>query len=191
MKDVLLTIAGVVGGLSILWFVVAAVFGLSIVVVLTGSMAPGLPTGSALIVEDDVAAAEVVVGDVVTVPRPNQPLPVTHRVIGIDPVEGDSSSRSLTLQGDDNDTPDREPYVVATVQRSIVGLPGVGFVIRAVQTPLMIGAATLLIGLLAVWAFWPQTTDARSSDEPRRTRQPRRQARRRLPTTARKHQESA
>ena len=156
VKDTLLTLAGVVGILSILWFAAAVVFGLSIVVVLTGSMAPGLPTGSAILVHDDVAAADLAVGDVVTVPQVGQPLPVTHRIIAIDVVPGDSAARSITLQGDDNDTPDRQPYLVDTVQRAIVGFPTLGFVIRVLQTPLMIGGATLAVAGLVVWAFWPQ-----------------------------------
>ena len=158
VKDTLLTLAGVMGILSILWFAAAAVFGLSIVIVLTGSMAPGLPAGSAILVRDDVPAADLKVGDIVTVPQVGQPLPVTHRIIGIDVVPGDSAARSITLQGDDNDTPDRQPYLVETVQRAIVGCPTLGFVIRVLQTPLMIGGATLAVAGLVVWAFWPQRT---------------------------------
>ena len=156
VKDTVLTLAGVVGILSILWFATAAVFGLSIVIVLTGSMAPGLPTGSAIIVHDNVPAAALAVGDIVTVPQVGQPLPVTHRIIAIDAVPGDSAARSITLQGDDNDTPDRQPYLVDTVQRAIVGFPTLGFVIRILQTPLLIGGATLAVAGLVVWSFWPQ-----------------------------------
>ena len=154
-KDVLLTGAGVLGVLSIVWFALAQMFSLSIVIVLTGSMAPGLPTGSAIVVEEGVAAADLVIGDIVTVPRPGYELPVTHRVVGIEAIAGNEAARSLTLQGDANATEDRLPYEVQNVQRSIIGFPGLGFAIRTLQSPLFLGAATLLIALAIVWAFWP------------------------------------
>lgn len=158
-KDALLTGAGILGILGVLWFAAAALFGLSIVVVLTGSMAPGLPTGSALLVQDDVPAADLVIGDIVTVPREGFALPVTHRIIAIEPGSAGagqaSASRLITLQGDANNTPDRAPYPVETVQRTIVGAPLIGYLIRVVQTPLMMGALTLLVAALVIWAFWP------------------------------------
>jgi signal peptidase len=157
-KDVLLTLAGVLGILSIAWFSLAHVFSLSIVVVLTGSMAPGLPTGSAIVVEQGVPAADLLIGDIVTVPRPGYELPVTHRIVGIEDIAGDVTARSLTLQGDANATVDREPYSVQTVQRAVIGLPTLGYVIRTLQSPLFMGAATLLIALAIVWAFWPTST---------------------------------
>ncbi|WP_166806399.1 signal peptidase I [Cryobacterium serini] len=154
-KDVILSLAGVLGLLSIVWFSLAHIFSLSIVVVLTGSMAPGLPTGSAIVVEQGVPAADLLVGDIVTVPRPGYELPVTHRVVSIDDIAGDVTARSLTLQGDANATVDRTPYSVQTVQRAVMGLPTLGYVIRTLQSPLFTGAATLLIALAIVWAFWP------------------------------------
>ena len=155
IKDVLLTVAGVLGLVSIVWFLIAHVFSLSIVVLLTGSMSPGLPTGSAILVEQKVPAADLVVGDIVTVARPGYDLPVTHRVVGIDEIAGDATARSLTLQGDANATADREPYAVHTVQRSAIGVPTLGYVIRILQSPLFMGATTVLIAITIVWAFWP------------------------------------
>ena len=168
-KDALLTAAGIVGLLGVLWFAVAALFGFSIVVVLTGSMAPGLPTGSALLVQDDVAAADLAVGDIVTVPREGYTLPVTHRIIAIEAgsisAGETSAARLITMQGDANATPDREPYLVETVQRAIVGAPLVGYLIRVLQTPLMMGALTLLVAALVIWAFWPPRADAAVDDD--------------------------
>lgn len=158
VKDVLLTVAGGVGILSIIWLVAASYFGMSIVILLTGSMAPGLPTGSAVVVEADVAATALRVGDIVTVPRPGYELPVTHRIVAIETIAGETSTRSLTLQGDANATADRAPYRVHTVSRALIGVPYVGFVIRTIQTPLFLGAATVLVALALVWAFWPTRT---------------------------------
>lgn len=159
IKDVLLTLAGMLGLLSIVWFSLAHVFSLSIVVLLTGSMAPGLPTGSVIVVERRVPAVDLVIGDIVTVPRPGYDLPVTHRVVGVDGIAGDATARSLTLQGDANATADREPYAVHTAQRAVIGVPTLGYVIRILQSPLFMGAATVLIASAIVWAFWPPSVE--------------------------------
>ena len=156
VQDALLTVAGVVGVLSLGWFAASAVFGLTVVVFMTGSMAPGLPTGSAAVAVNDVPASRLSIGDIVTVPRSTGDLPVTHRVIDIDPVEGDDAARSLTLQGDANATPDSAPYVVRTVTLALGGLHGAGFALHMLQTPLFLGALTLGVGLLVTWAFWPE-----------------------------------
>ncbi|GEP27626.1 signal peptidase I [Cryobacterium levicorallinum] len=154
-KDILLTLAGMAGLLSIVGFVLTLVFSLSIVIVLTGSMAPGLPTGSAIVVEEDVPAADLVIGDIVTVARAGYDLPITHRIVGIEEIPGEASARALTLQGDANATVDRDTYIVQTVQRAVIGFPGFGFALRTMQSPLFIGVTTLLITLAIVWAFWP------------------------------------
>ncbi|SKC35786.1 signal peptidase I [Okibacterium fritillariae] len=162
IKEVLLLIAGIGGILSILWLVASLVFGLSIVIFMTGSMSPTLPTGAAAIVKDAVPAAELQVGDVVTVPREGQPLPVTHRIVDIAPVDPLSGAgpeaRELTLRGDDNDTNDRETYVVAAADRVIVGAPFIGHALTIMQTPIFFGALTLGVMLLVIWAFWPVRT---------------------------------
>jgi signal peptidase len=155
IKDMLLSLAGGLGLLSIAWFLLAQLFSLSIVVLLTGSMSPGLPTGSAIMVERSVPADELMVGDIVTVPRPGYDVPVTHRVVGIDRIAGDATARSLTLQGDANATVDGSQYAVRTVQRAVIGVPTFGYAIRVLQSPLFMGAATVLITTAIVWAFWP------------------------------------
>ena len=162
IKEVLLLIAGIGGILSILWLIASLVFGLSIVILMTGSMSPTLPTGAAAIVKDAVPAAELRVGDVVTVPREGQPLPVTHRIVDIAPVDPLSGAgpeaRELTLRGDDNDTNDRYTYIVAAADRVIVGAPFIGHALTIMQTPIFFGALPLGVMLLVIWAFWPVRT---------------------------------
>jgi signal peptidase len=159
IKEILLLVAGIGGILSILWLIASLVFGLSIVIFMTGSMSPTLPTGAAAIVKDDVPAADLRVGDVVTVPRDGQPLPVTHRIVDIAPVDPLSGAgpeaRELTLRGDDNDTNDRDTYIVTAADRVIVGAPFVGHALTIMQTPIFFGALTLGVMLLVIWAFWP------------------------------------
>lgn len=159
VTETLLLLAGIGGILSVLWLLASLVFGLSIVIFMTGSMSPTLPTGAAAIVKNDVPAADLRVGDVVTVPREGQPLPVTHRIVDIEPVDPLSGAgpeaRELTLRGDDNDTDDREPYIVSAADRVIVGAPGVGYALTVMQTPIFFGGLTLGVMLLVIWAFWP------------------------------------
>jgi predicted small integral membrane protein len=41
----------------------------------------------------------------------------------------------------------------------LFGVAGAGFAILTAQTPLFMGAITLLVALMVVWAFWPTRTD--------------------------------
>lgn len=144
------------------------IFGLSVLVFATGSMAPTMPAGTAAIVER-IDASTVKIGDVVTVPRPGQTLPVTHRVVSVSTVDGDTSARSLVLRGDANDADDREPYVVGQVERVLVAVPGAGRVIGVVQSPLGVGLAAAVVVMGLLWSFWParrrDETDAEAETE--------------------------
>jgi signal peptidase I len=154
LKEVVLTVAGIVGLLGIAWLACAALFGLSVVVFKTGSMAPTIPTGSAAIVQD-IDAPRIEVGDIVTVGREGE-LPVTHRVISIEAAVGDPAARVLTLQGDANDLPDFNTYTVTEVKRVVVSLADAGFVLAVARSPFVLAATSLVVALLVIWAFWPQ-----------------------------------
>jgi signal peptidase len=159
LRGVLVTVAALAGAACIAWFIAAPLLGLSLVVVMTGSMSPSLPAGGAAVVVP-VAAADLNVGDVVTVPRPGREnsassLPVTHRIVAIDSVVGDVASRSLTLRGDANDTNDRQPYVVSDARRMIVGLPLLGNVVIVLREPLVAGALTIVVAGYVMWSLWP------------------------------------
>lgn len=154
VRDAVITVLGVVGILTIVWLVMSAALGLSIIVFVTGSMAPSLPTGSAAVVRE-IPASELAIGDVVTVPRPDSATPVTHRVVAIDAVPGNTPARSLVLRGDANTIDDPEPYVVEEVRRVIVGAPGAGWVVIAAKTPAAMAGITLVVAAAVAWALWP------------------------------------
>lgn len=80
--------------------------------VLTGSMSPGLPAGS-LVVVKPVAADEVGVGAVITYQlESGEPAVATHRVVAVETaINGD---RAFVTQGDANDVAD--PQSVREVQ---------------------------------------------------------------------------
>lgn len=151
-----------IGLVSVLvWLAFAQVTGATLIIFRTGSMAPTIPQG-ALAVSLPVTADQVQVGDVVTVPRASDGLPITHRVMDIratDPsgadVQSTNTSRELVLKGDANSTTDPRPYLVHETRRVIAAAPMLGSVLMLLQSPIGLGSLTLLAGALSVWAFWP------------------------------------
>ncbi|MBA8815677.1 signal peptidase [Microbacterium halimionae] len=154
----------VVGGVAVvaiasaLWFVVSALFHLALVIILTGSMAPSMPAGT-LIVVQDVRATALQVGDVVTVPRETSSIPVTHRIVSIETDAADGQVRFLTMQGDANARADTEIYRVRDAQRVVFSLPGVGTAIGLLGSPLFVGIGTLIAAIIIAWVMWPTRDD--------------------------------
>jgi signal peptidase len=129
--------------------------------VLTGSMAPAIPTGS-LVVVTQIAASEVSVGDVITFHHPQRPQEyVTHRVIA---VEESPAGRALTTKGDANAQPDAWK-VVATESgyRMAFGVPYIGGAIIAFASsparPLLYAIPMIVLALIALVRIWRQKTE--------------------------------
>ncbi|GAB3596295.1 hypothetical protein GCM10027408_04830 [Microbacterium tumbae] len=143
------------------WFVFSALTGATLITFRTGSMSPTMPQGS-VAVSLPVRADEIEVGDVVTVLREGEELPVTHRVVEArDPAQASSQgipadARELILKGDDNESVDLKPYVVDEARRVLFAIPGIGAALMLIQSPLGMGTLTVLAGALATWAFWPR-----------------------------------
>jgi len=154
-KELVLAVVGILGLLGIAWLLCAWLFGLSIVVFKTGSMSPTIPTGSAAVVRD-VPASTISIGDVITVRRDSAALPVTHRVVGIEQDPASSESRIVTLKGDANSTADLDPYVISETKVVVASMAGAGTVLAILRTPFVLALTTLIVALLAIWAFWPQ-----------------------------------
>lgn len=170
------------------WFVFSAISGATLLTFRTGSMSPTMPQG-AVAVTVPVRASDLAVGDVVTVQRAGASMPVTHRVVEIGEVrppgahEADiraaapgsgppdlasPDARQIVLRGDDNDAPDLLPYALTDARRVVFAIPGVGAALMTLQSPVGLGALTLLVGALVVWAFWPSraTEDDEGSATP-------------------------
>ncbi len=139
--------AAVLGGVSIVVAVACLLLGVRPAVVVSGSMAPGIPVGS-LTVARTLPADRVEVGDVVTVPRTTGQGLVTHRVIETAPGP-DAGSTTLRLQGDANAEPDALPYVVTEAGQVLGTIPSVGYAVLWLQQHLLAAVAALL----AVFAF--------------------------------------
>ena len=161
LRDLLVTTAGVAGITAVVAWLVALAAGLSLVVLTTGSMSPTIPAGGVAVTRD-VSAAELAVGDVVTVPRAGAALPVTHRVVAVAAVPGDAEARSLTLQGDANATVDRAPVVVDHAGRVVASAPTGGVALAAVTSPVGRGVVTTIVGASVLAAFWPARRTSRT-----------------------------
>ncbi|WP_223693750.1 signal peptidase I [Leifsonia poae] len=153
--NVLLTVAAIGGVLCIVAVIAATVFHVSLILFKTGSMSPTIPTGSVAVVRQ-VPAADVTVGDVVTVDRPGE-LPITHRIVASAPAA--HGLTSLTLRGDANPQNDPQPYLVEHVRLVIASVPGGARVIVFASNPVVLGAVTVGVSLLVGWAFWPRRRD--------------------------------
>jgi signal peptidase len=126
-------------------------FGLGVVRLATGSMAPAYPADSLLLVRD-VDARTVSPGDIVTVTRDGA-IPITHRVVGAEPRPG---GVELVLRGDANDTADPQPYRVQRVGLVLAGIPFGGAALATLQSPVGLGVATVVVAALVLWAWWPR-----------------------------------
>lgn len=164
VRSAILTIAAIVGVVSIVAFAAAAVFSVRPLIVISGSMAPGIPTGSLLFAADR-SVDDISVGDIVTVDRPDGSGLITHRVASIDEADG---ARSLHLQGDANSIPDPAPYSQAIVGKYLFSIPGAGDVAAFFQNlqGLLIGGAALL-GLVALTLFEPKRRSGGAGSSPR------------------------
>lgn len=105
-----------------------------VLTVYSGSMEPTIHTGAVIVVLP-VSARDVRVGDVITFQKPSGAAElVTHRVVAI---EGTGADRSFITKGDANAASDgwRVP-ATGNGYRYWFGIPGVGFALAWIQSPL-------------------------------------------------------
>ncbi|WP_439593142.1 signal peptidase I [Microbacterium sp.] len=114
-------------------------------IVISGSMEPGIMTGD-LLVATKASAADLGVGDVVSLPSELTSHLVTHRIVAIE-AEGDGFL--VTMKGDNNEFEDALDYHIAgDVWKPMMQVPGAGAAISRVTTPAV--AIPLMIGLVAL-----------------------------------------
>lgn len=153
-RDAVVIVAGVVGLIAVAWLVTAWALHLSVIVFVTGSMSPTMPTGSAAVVQK-VAAADLRSGDVVTVTGASSGRPVTHRIVSIDTVAGEPDARSLTLKGDANSIVDAQPYVVEEAPRVLIAAPQLGWLIIWSKSPVVTVVVSMIVAGVVAWGLWP------------------------------------
>lgn len=157
LREWVLNIAAVAGSICILLTVAAVLFNISLIMFKTGSMSPTIPAGSLAVVRE-VPAADVKVGDVVTVAR-GEKLPVTHRVTSITP--GIAGQMVITMKGDANAVEDPEPYTVQNVRQVLWSVPGLANWVVVVSHPLVMGGITLAVAGFVTWVLWPRNLPVR------------------------------
>lgn len=152
VTEAALTIGALAGLLCVITAIASVTFGLSPLVFRSDSMSPAIDVGDVAI-SRSVPATDVSAGDIVSVSRPDGTR-ITHRVVSIDSVVGNSTT--MTLRGDANSINDPEPYTVKTVDRVLFHIPELGYVLSWFANPYTWAIAALLtLGLL--WAtFRPE-----------------------------------
>ena len=151
LKEIVLTV-GAIGGLACIALALASLlFGLTPLIVQSGSMEPTVPTGS-LLVTRTTPASDLRNGDVVTVPRRDRTL-VTHRIVN---VAHHGREAVLQLKGDDNDVADPFPYRVKHAGVMVVSVPYAGHAAAWASSGLGLFLLGLYVAFLAavVAADW-------------------------------------
>lgn len=155
LGDVLLWVAAALGLLCAVLAALTSFLGFQVMLFSSGSMDPTIPVGSAALVSS-VEAADVEVGDIVTVDRGAGELPVTHRVVSIAPADS-PDARLLTLRGDANDQDDPAPYEVTEVGRVVFSVPGVAPLVAQLGTSRMLAPLGVVAAAFVIWGLWPRS----------------------------------
>ncbi|GAA2977910.1 signal peptidase [Microbacterium terrae] len=154
LGDTALAVAAAVGALCIVVFVCGSLFGIRVVLFSTGSMDPTIPAGSAAVTRE-IPAAEIDVGDVVTVERSGK-LPITHRVVTVAEVPDTAETRSIVMRGDANAVDDPFPYEVDEVGLVLFSVPGIAAAISSLRSPWVLAGTTIAATALVVFVCWPR-----------------------------------
>lgn len=144
--EVALSIGAAAGVLCLALAAAAVFFGVTPLIVRSGSMEPTIPTG-ALAIAQQVSANDIRPGDVISVEN-QQGIRITHRVVSIDSTT--QGAAEFTLKGDANRVPDGQPYVTASAERVALHIDGLGYVAAWLSTP----AAKILGGLVVAGLVW-------------------------------------
>lgn len=153
LREALLMIAALAGAACIVLVILAFTGGYSLIMFKTGSMSPTIPAGSVALVQK-IPAAEIAVGDVITVDRPGA-LPITHRVTSVSDSTSDVQ-RVITMRGDANEVDDPLPYTISEGRIVRGSVPHLAHVIVWFGNPIVLGGITIGAAILVTWAFWPR-----------------------------------
>lgn len=142
-RQVALTVGAIAGVLCLVVTVAGFAFGVRPLVFLSGSMSPTIDTG-ALAIARSQPAADLRVGDIVSVPTPAGQR-VTHRIVDLQHLEGVATMR---LKGDANEAVDPAPYQVAAADVVLFSVPEVGYLLSWLTSPVGLFALGLYAAML-------------------------------------------
>lgn len=139
-RQIALTVGAVAGVLCLVVTLAGFAFGVRPLVFLSGSMSPTIDTG-ALAIARSVPAADLRVGDIVSVPTPAGQR-VSHRIVDVQHLD---QVATLRLKGDANHAVDPAPYQVRSADVVLFAVPEVGYVLSWLTSPV----GLFLLGLYA------------------------------------------
>ena len=165
--NTVLWLVAAVGLLSVLVWGATQLGYIKPLVVISGSMEPGIMTGD-LLVDVSKPTAQVRVGDVTSIFSEVTGNLVTHRVIDVE-ANGDGTT-SIRMKGDANQSEDAEAYVVGDeVWQPALQIGGGGYVLTTLTRPsvaIPLGFTLLcLLGLSLLPSSPGRRPDAPASDE--------------------------
>lgn len=135
-------------------------FGYQLKTVLSGSMEPGIQTGSIIAVDLDVDATKLQVGDVITF-RETEEMLITHRITE---VVNSGDTILFRTKGDNNNAEDMNPVLSENVVAQYTGftIPYVGYFVNFAQSKngalllLIPGFLLLIHSVVTLWRVFAQ-----------------------------------
>jgi len=148
MKKVLSIFKSIFQGLSILLgfaaiilIIIPLIAGIRPYIVLSGSMEPGIQTGSIAYVNTHVPVQDIHVGDIIGFKVVDKQ--VTHRVVSIN-----ADERSFVTKGDKNETEDAAPVLFENYQgKTEFSIPYLGRAIEFLKTSTGMFVVSMLVGI--------------------------------------------
>jgi len=147
-RESVLTIGAVAGGLCFAVGITTFAFGVTPLVVESGSMSPTIKTG-ALAIARDRPAKSLRVGDVVSI-KTGANVSVTHRIVKITHRPG---SATVRLKGDANKVPDAQIYTVKHAGLILFSVPFAGRIVAAASGPiglLLLGGYMAFVAMIVI-----------------------------------------
>ena len=141
-------------GLGVLVIAVPAAVGGMPLTILTGSMSPGLPAGT-LVVVRPVPAEQIRIGDVISYQlESGRPALVTHRVVART-TDASTGELRFTTQGDANNAPDAAAVMPVQLRGAVwYSVPLLGWVNQAVSGEARGWLIPLAAAVLFAYAAW-------------------------------------
>lgn len=146
LTETTLSVVAVFGALCLAALFAGTFFGVTTLVIRSGSMAPAIHTG-ALAFAQKVPAADIRPGDVVSALN-GQGMRIAHRVVAIEN-RGDGSF-AMTMRGDANEATDPTDYVVSSADRIFWHAEGIGYLVPWAQKPFPMFLGGALLGAMVV-----------------------------------------
>ena len=129
---------------------VPKIFGLQMYEVLSGSMEPGMQTGSVIFDKPGVDTKNLIVGDVITFKASEDPkMLITHRILQVKSAEG---APVFQTKGDANNAPDSKlvPAADVVAQYNNITIPYLGFYLNFMKSKAGIVLLIIVPGALLI-----------------------------------------